>query len=233
MEQKTSLHRCKLVPSCSSWSISYVRSLLICSKCQCANETRVNLPKHRHCMFPCLPVLALPARSMLIYAHIFVDNLRDLIARRAAANCYLVRQLICQKIDSPLSEAVWPVPPEQRQLEQHLLPLADFGLVCRCRNFHLDRLPNCCKVKFALCLLQCPEVCIQYAYLDTKYNRLTYLTHLIRQRTATTRPSYLCSVRNKELPFTLMRIVRPSCPSSAQSFANLHFKARQIEQRQH
>lgn len=182
---------------------------------------------------PCLPVLALPARSMLIYAHIFVDNLRDLIARRAAANCYLVRQLICQKIDSPLSEAVWPVPPEQRQLEQHLLPLADFGLVCRCRNFHLDRLPNCCKVKFALCLLQCPEVCIQYAYLDTKYNRLTYLTHLIRQRTATTRPSYLCSVRNKELPFTLMRIVRPSCPSSAQSFANLHFKARQIEQRQH
>lgn len=106
MEQKTSLHRCKLVPSCSSWSMSYVRSLLICSKCQCANATRVNLPKHWHCMFPSPSLLALPARSMLIYAHIFVDNLRDLIARRAAANCYLVRQLICQKIDGSLAEAV-------------------------------------------------------------------------------------------------------------------------------
>lgn len=110
---------------------------------------------------PAPSLLALPARSMLIYAHIFVDNLCDLIVRRAAANCYLVRQLICQKIDGSLAEAVWPVPPKQRQLEPHLLPPADFGLVCRCRNFHLDRLPNCCKVKFALCLLQCPEVYIQ------------------------------------------------------------------------
>lgn len=31
---------------------SFVRSLLICSKCQCANATQVNLPKHWHCRLP-------------------------------------------------------------------------------------------------------------------------------------------------------------------------------------
>lgn len=31
---------------------SFVGSLLICSKCQCANATQVNLPKHWHCRLP-------------------------------------------------------------------------------------------------------------------------------------------------------------------------------------
>lgn len=105
------------------------------------------------------PLLPLVARRMFIYAHIFVDNLRDLIARRAAANCCLVRQLICQKIDGPLGRRLCDrCHLSNGSLSIVRLPRADFGLVCRCRNFHLDRLPNCCKVKFALCLLQCPEV---------------------------------------------------------------------------
>lgn len=115
-----------------------------------------------------------PPRSTLIYAHIFVDNSRDLIAHRAAANCYLVRQLICQKIDLA------------RSLEAHLEPawsplgeLAWIALLCdRC---HLSNGSICCRgqtldlfagvatftltgcqivaeVKFAVYLLQCPEV---------------------------------------------------------------------------
>lgn len=122
------------------------------------NATQVNLPKH-WLLLASPPSLPDPPRSMLIYAHIFVDNSRDLIAHRAAANCYLVRQLICQKIDLEARiarlEAVWPV-------------LSSLSSIC-CRGQTLDSfagvatftLTGCqivVKSTFAVYLLQCPEV---------------------------------------------------------------------------
>lgn len=99
---------CQLVPSCNSWSMS-----LICSKMSMQNsQLELICPSNGNPLLLLLLLtnLSSPPRSMLIYAHIFVDNSRDLIAHRAAANCYLVRQLICQKIDLA------------RSLEAHLEP---------------------------------------------------------------------------------------------------------------